>query len=306
MSLKPAFWKLFRSPAAWGWGLIFLTTACTPPAEFTAPSPEPTNVPAPTHLQLTETATPFTQITPGLVYEGDVFQPEASPTPIPVVLPLEELVILEPGDGSHVTSPFQIKGYLRSGGHREVTLRLLDGQGKPIAEASARLRAIGDQPYFFITSLEFEMDTVAGAARLEVRASNPTGGQIDHLASVRLTLLSLGPGQVHPVIRGPERITILEPPTGSTLSPGAIDIRGTAWSDSWTPLSIQLSTSSGELIAEGTAVLYAPGLGQLGLYETHLTFQLDTPTDAHLLVCEVTAELLQPIHCASAPLLLSP
>jgi hypothetical protein len=306
-SLRPGDWMPSQSPAAWGCALIlFASAACTASGEITPARSEPPKPPSTTTYRATETSTPFTQVTPGIIYEGGVFQPEPSPTTVPVVLPPEELLILEPGDRSHVASPFQVRGYLRSGGHSQVHIRLLDERGEPVVDRDARLRPIGDQPYFFIVDLEFEIPQVAEAARLEVSTADPAGGQIDHLTSVRLILLSIGPGEIHPVIEGPERLTILEPLPGSHLTSSTFSVRGTAWTDSWTPLSIRLFAANGELIREGNAELRAPGLGQLGLYETQLTLRLTAPTDAHLLVCEMTPVLLLPVHCASAPLFLAP
>jgi hypothetical protein len=290
--------------------ILLACTGCSNADEVRAtrfehgPSPFPTSLP--TSLQRSETATPFAHITPGRVYEGGVFQPKPSPTPIPVVLPPEDLVILEPGDGSQLTSPFQVRGYVQSSAHREVSVRLLDAGGEPLVDKTARLRAIGDQPFFFITSLEFEIATVADSARLEVHSTDRSGGLIDHLASVRLTLLSIGPGEVHPVIPGPERLTILAPLSGSTLSGGTLTVRGTAWADSWTALDLRLWSSDGELLSQGEAALQAPGLGELGLYEASLSFELSAPTEVRLLVCETTPDLLQLVHCSSAPLSFSP
>ncbi len=309
--LQPTSQKSLRSPIAGACALILLAcAACSSAGDVRAtrsehaPPASPTNLP--TSAQRSETSTPFAHITPGLVYEGGIFEPEPSPTPIPVVLPPEDLIILEPGDGSQVTSPFQVRGYVRSSEYREVTVRLLDAGGEALVDKTARLRAIGDQPFFFITSLEFEIATVADSARLEVRSTDRPGGLIDHLASVRLTLLSIGPGEVHPVIPGPERLTIMEPQSGSTLSPTDIAVRGTAWADSWAPLDLRLWSPGGQLLDQGGAALHAPGLGELGMYEASLNLELSAPTEARLLVCETTPDLLQLVHCSSAALSFRP
>jgi hypothetical protein len=205
-----------------------------------------------------------------------------------------------------VTSPFQVTGYARTGGYRQVQIRLLDESGGAILERESRLRAIGDHPYFFITELEFEIPSIAETARLEVSLRDPEGGMIDHLTTARLILLSIGPGDVRPVIEGPERVTILTPDPDATISGGEMEVYGTTWVESWTPLCIQIFSKDGMLISSGESALQARALGELGEFRAELGYQVSESVPAQLLVCEISAPPISPVHCASLELSLAP
>lgn len=289
--------------------IILSSTASCAPGEAPATIPTPlvtTPPPSPTRLLPQVTSSPYQAITPSLVFEAQRTTPLPSPTTPAVVLPPEELVVLKPGDGSHVTSPFQVNGYVQGDGYRHVQIRLLGESGAVLQERDSRLRAIGDHPHFFIAELEFEIPTLAETARLEVSLRDPAGGMIDHLTTARLILLSIGPGDIRPVIEGPERVTILTPAPGANISGGQMEVYGTAWLESRIPLSIQLLSKDGMLISSAEATLQARALGELGEFRADLGYQVSAASPAQLLVCEISSPVISPVHCASLELSLAP
>lgn len=255
----------------------------------------------------TTTPPPFNLETPAIVIEPPVLIPTITTTPPPVGLPDETLTIFSPGPGSQLTSPFTVSGF---GGPSEddvVYLRLIGEDGEILARRTGYLLVLTGNPGRFYTEMEFSVDLVAEEARLELSMNSPTTGNISHLTSVNVILLSTGLPLVRTAIRGPERLTLLSPPPESRVDGNRVLVSGVGWVESDRPLSIELRDIRGEVLGSTSATLLAPAVGELGTFEAELSYDVAYPQWGTIIVAETSANRIPGIiHLSSVDVWLSP
>jgi len=293
--------------------LLFAISGCvrTPDAS-PLPSATATSTPgapllSPTVDFPTPTPPPFNLETPAIVIEPPVLIPTITTTPPPVGLPDEVLTIFSPGPGSHLTSPFTVAGF---GGPSEddvVYLRLIGEDGETLASRTGYLLVLTGNPGRFYAEMEFSVDLVAEEARLELSMNSPTTGNTSHVTSVDVILLSTGLPLVRTAIRGPERLTLLSPPSESRIEGNRVLVSGVGWVESDRPLSIELRDIRGEVLASTSTTLLAPAIGELGTFEAELTFDVPYPQWGTIIVAETSASRIAGIiHLSSVDVWLAP
>jgi len=152
---------------------------------------EPTPLPTETALdQPTDTPEPFSETTSAIVIES--LQDLETPTPLPplVNMPLEQLVIYEPGPGSQVNSGFRVSGWGGPSFDDRVLIRLLGEDGGVISRGWRYLYVLSGNPGRFNGTIYFNIEHVAEEARLEISTQSWRDRQTTHIFTVNLTLLS--------------------------------------------------------------------------------------------------------------------
>jgi hypothetical protein len=217
---------------------------------------------------------PLTDPTPGAVLEAP--EPTATPTlaPAPVNLPPERLAIFEPGPGSQVTSPFVVSGRGGPSFNGRVHLRLYGEDGRLLAQRTTYLHAIPAGTGRFVTELTFELPGVAEAARLEVSTDDLRTGRMAHLTTLDLVLLTAGTPHLTTALHGPEHLLILTPRDGALVAGGQVLVRGAGWSDLGEPLTLTLLDRQGNTLASRLVQLSSSLPGQIGVFETHLAYEI--------------------------------
>lgn len=293
--------------------MLTLVAACSPgeaslpaaPSEPTATNAAPSHTPE--QLAPSTTPPPFTLETPAVVIEPPVLIPTATTTPPPVNLPEETLILYSPGPGSHLTSPFTVAGFGGPSLDDIVHLRLLGTGGAVLAERDGYLLVLPGNPGRFYAETNFSIEMIAEEARLEVSMQSPITGNLAHVSTVDVVLLSTGLARVRTALAGPERLTLLSPPAESRIEGSRVLVQGVGWTQSPRPLTIELRDINGNVLGSTQVEVVAPSIGQLGTFEVELSFSSPYPQWATLIVAETSAtDIPGIIHLASVDIWLSP
>lgn len=283
-SARPAF---RRAPP------LILITACLAACAVLSPaSPTPTSAPPPPTTALTATTVasatppPYTDATPPVVLDV----PLPSPTPVPptpsIGLPAERLSIYDPGPGSQALSPLLVTGFGGPSWQGRVRLRLIGEEGDVLADRTTFLQAMPDLAGRIYSELEFSFGWVAQAARLEVRTFSPRDGQMDHLTTRSLVLLTRGTELLYPSLAGAEKIAIFSPRAGGLARNGVITVRGGGWLDTPGPLVIEVLDRNGELVGSATTPLSTDRTGEVGSFEAQVSYSVPISQYGHVAVYE--------------------
>lgn len=224
--------------------------------------------------QLADVQEPFSVTTSAIVIES--LQDLETPTPLPpgVNMPLEQLVIYEPGPGSQVASGFRLNGWGGPSYNDRVLIRLLGEDGTVLSNGWRFLHVLSGNPGRFNATIYFNIDHVAEEARLEISSQSWRDRQTTHITTVDLTLLSTGSARIHPARRGTEKLAILSPREGGVVSGGVARIQGAGWLDSDTPLYVDIIDYRGESLGSAQVELDSPAIGQLGTFSIEIPYTI--------------------------------
>jgi hypothetical protein len=273
------------------WRLVLLTGllgACGVPPTVAVPTPSvalPTLAPTET-VVASPSPPPYTDATPPIVLDV----PLPSPTPIPATpsigLPPERLSIYEPGPGSQAVSPLRVTGFGGPSWQGRVRLRLIGEQGDILADRTTFLQAMPDLAGRIYTDLAFSFPWVAQTARLEVRTYSTRDGQMDHLTTRTVVLLTTGTALVYPGIGGAEKIAIFSPRANSYVRGSPVTVRGGGWLDTPGPLVVDVLDRDGNVVGSATTPLSTSNLGEVGGFEVQVPYTLDNSQYGRIAVYE--------------------
>jgi hypothetical protein len=276
-----------------------------------SPPPPPTVTSSPTVVMTniaTETSTiqPFPTTTPIAVLRTPSSAVAPTPTTQEVLLPSEKVSIIAPGPGSFITSPVRVRGQAGPAWLDRVQVALIGENGQTISESIAFLYNLPGNlgPYNFL--FEFSTSMVAEAARLEVHNFSPYDGKLDHMASVEVTLLSIGTDRIYYALHGPEKLVITSPRQFATLSGGLVTVEGAGWVDSDTPLMLEILGSDDEVVSSAEVHLDTNEIGVAGAFETTLSYSVDAPQRGRIALYEPSSILPGMIHYTSIIVQLNP
>ena len=229
---------------------------------------------------------PFTDPGSAIVIESP--QDLETPTPLPpsVNMPLEKLVIYEPGPGSQVTSLFRLNGYGGPSYDDRVRIRLLGEGGTVLSQGWRYLYVLSGNPGIFTGTIPFNISHVAEEARLEISMQSWRDRQITHISTVNLTLLSTGSDLIHSTVRGAEKLAIFNPREETVVSGGSVLIQGAGWVDSDTLLYVDIINNRGDSLGSGQVELDAPAIGQLGTFSIEIPYQTPYQQWVHITIYE--------------------
>ena len=294
--------------------LMILAVACSPTTRSLIETS--TASPIPSVLSPTPSATPYdpamlaplTAATPAIVIESSQIPPTATLLSPVVPLPTEQLKIFSPGPASQVTSPFRVAGWGGPSYKDRVELRLLGENGRVLAEGPAYLHVLPEVENSgrFYLEVPFDISLVAEAARLEASMYCYRTGQLSHLNTVNLTLLSVGSSLIHPAINGPEKLAIFYPRQEAVIEGGQVTVYGAGWVDSDLPLTIEVFDDNGEVLGSSQVYLDAPVIGQLGTFQVDVPYQITFPQWGRIGGSEHSADIPGLIHYSSVVVWLKP
>lgn len=289
--------------------LLIMLAACQPAPSATL-APSPTTAPASATIvpQVTATANPppLTDATQAIVLEPPVPPPSPTPAPPPFNLPLEQLVIYEPGPGSQVTSPFRIVGRGGPSYQERIRLRLLGQDGQVLSENTSILFAYPGNAGRFVSYLSFNIDHVAEAGLLQIESFDERTGRVNHISSQHLVLLTAGSPLVHQALQGTEKLTIRAPKKDQMISGGSLDVAIAGWVDTNTPLQMDIIDRSGNVVGTASLPLDAPAVGQLGTLQAKIEYSVPFSQYGRLTVTERDPQTDEIIHMTSLEIYLQP
>jgi hypothetical protein len=276
--------------------------------ETYTPTLTPSVTPSPTRQpwEVSLTPGPLTLLTPALVVDDATATATPVPTPFSISLPLESLYFELPGTGSHISDSLRIVGFGGPSHNDRVQLRLRGSDGRVLASSSTYLSVYPGSAGRFYATLTFSIPTLAEDARLEVSTFSPADGQLAHMTSAELVLLSIGSARVLRGFQGAEKITLFEPFEGSSVRGGVVRVRGAAWLASEVPLTVQVLDSRGNVVGSKEVALDVPEPGVVGVFDVLVPYQVSYCQRGRVAVYEPGDRIPGIVHYNSVSVLLVP
>jgi hypothetical protein len=293
--------------------LAVLLAACGVPtpqsntsSQFYKVSPTPTQTLTALPQIPTPTPGPLTLLTPAVVVEDVTATPRPEPTPFTITLPSESLYFELPGPGSHVVGSIRVVGFGGPSAYERVNLRLLGSDGRVLVSHSTRLSVYPGNAGRFYATLTFSIPALAEDARLEASTYDPTDGQLGHMATLDLVLLSVGSPRILRGFQGAEKITLLSPLEGESIRGGVARVRGAAWLSADVPLVVQVLDSSGNVVGSLEVPLDVPEPGVLAQFDVEVPYQITNAQRGRIAVFEPGEHIPGIVHYNSVSVQLQP
>jgi len=218
-------------------------------------------------------------------------------------LPIADIQFFRPGPASRVVSPLRINAYLWPGAGGKVRVELLGEDGRLLVR-----KVLAYSPtnrVHVITDLDFEIEAVAEAGRLQV-STEDSSGRIIALASVDLILLSLGDEDLNPPADGNESIVIREPVKNTLIQGGSVVVSGLAIPAGDQPLLVELIATDGRVVGYRQAALTpVEGTGYTS-FTVDVPYSVTSTTWVRLTISETSGRIPGRTHISSIEVLLSP
>ena len=292
---------------------VGVITSCSFPLEQVSdssfrPVVEPTTTPmaiTPISPENTPAQQPFTNSTQAVIIE-----PEQIPTPTPappsVGVSLEEISILSPGPGSHVTNPIQVSGFGGPSQSDRVHVELIGEDGRVISRGYTYLYVLPGNAGQFYAEVPFASSLVAEQAWLVVRSFGERYGELRHLTTQEIVLLSIGSPKIYPAIRGAEKISIFRPRGDSIVEGGRVLVHGAGWTDREGSFKVEIKDRLGNVLGSASAEVEAGTYGQLGSFAVEVDYEVPFPQWARVVVSEWSDSHPGLVHYTSVEVWLRP
>jgi len=117
--------------------------------------------------------------------------------------------------------------------------------------------------------------TVSGErnAFIQVYAASPRDGGVIHLTSSGVRLAEGGANQVVITPDEPERLSLLVPAQGATISSGIVHVEGFGLAGFEQTLLIEVLDTSGAILGSQSVQVQAPDLGQPGPFQADVAYE---------------------------------
>ncbi len=205
-----------------------------------------------------------------------------------------------------MTSPFRISGRGGPSFNERIRLRLYGEDGRMLADHTTILFAYPGNAGRFVSQLSFQIQGVAEAGRLEIASFDRRFNRVAHIATENLVLLSVGQPLVHPQLQTPEKLAILSPRDGLTVTGGSLQVRAAGWVDADVPISVDLVDTQGEVLATSQARFDLPASGQLGIFTLTLGYTTPISQYARIMLTERDPTGAYIVHLSSVEVYLQP
>lgn len=259
--------------------------------------PTPTRPPAPSATPLPKTA-PSATMPP--------VKPLADPTALPQsLLVLDPIQIRAPGPGSQVLSPLALELQFALGKmSRFISLDLRAEDGTLLARKLMDRRRMPPGE-IYQDHLDFETGFSSAAAYLIVRVESEAGVPLV-VNSVKIELLSAGTARLLPGDWQAKAIDIQLPAPQAELHGGLIELSGLTRLDPAAPLKAQVLDLAGKVLGQRLAGIDGSNSGPFFPFTAQISYQVQQPTDALLVVYRDLPESGELLYLASQPLVLNP
>lgn len=210
----------------------------------------------------------------------------------------EAILILEPGNGSRVTSPVRVAGIADPTFEQALVVRLVLDDGSELTLEPAQIDAELGQRGPFEVEVPF---SVSGErqAFIQVYATSARDGGVTHLAAVGVTITDAGPEEIVPATPHPERIAIFEPQNTATLSGNVVHVEGFALASFEQTLVVEVLDTAGNVIASEPIIVQAPDLGQPGPFSADVPYTVAETGPGRIVVRDPSPAFGGDTHLAS-------
>jgi hypothetical protein len=266
----------------------------------------------PTNAQSPEI--PTSPITP-LPVDGSP-QPSGSPSPpplftqaaglpaLPSKLPYATAYVVQPGPGARITSPFTLQASAIPGTDRSVLVQLIGEDGREILFEKQYFSTPQGQRVGLVTTLSFQIASVAEAARLQV-STRDAQGRLAALASSDVVLLASGPDEKSATPDDREPFYLTSPTANAVASGGILPIRGYIRPVNHQPVIFELLDDRG--VSLGSASFTPPA--DISTYQpiaADLAYSIAAPAWARLTIRQPDVRLPGDAVLSSLLVLLNP
>jgi hypothetical protein len=219
--------------------------------------------------------------------------------------PEEAILILEPGNGSRLTSPIHVAGIADPTFEQTLVVRVVFDDGSELAVQPVTIAAdigrrgpfAGDIP--FIVSGERH-------AFIQVYDQSARDGGVIHLASVGVILTDTGPAEIAPAEPHPEQIAIFRPVNGEVIEGGLVRVEGFGLAGFEQTLLIEVYDADGSLVGSQPIIVKAPDLGLPGPFSADILYAVAVTGPGRIVVRDVSPAFGGDSHLASVEVMLEP
>ena len=249
---------------------------------------------------------PLTEATPAIIIEPSEPAATAPIGPPPFGMPLEELAIFSPGPGSFASQAVRVDGYGGPSLNNRVQLTLFGEEGRKLSEGYAWLYSYPGTPGIYYTTMPFQISLVAEMGWLQVRSFGDRYGNLKHVNTVAVTLLSEGSEKLYPGLHGPEQLALFTPREESIVEGGTVRVDGAGWVDHGKPVVVQVLDLFNNVLGSAETEIDSPAQGQIGSFSVEVPYQIPYPQWARIAVAEPHPVLESPSHYSSVEVWLRP
>lgn len=280
------------------------TPTQTTPATATAP---PTDSPTAAPTQLPVTTVPsatIPDVTATPLPATETPQPTLPPVTEPWQIP-EAILILIPGPGSRLISPIRVSGMADPTFEQALAVRLVLDDGNELSVVPAQIAAeLGERGPF-----EAEVPFTIGEERqafIQVFATSARDGGITHLAAVGVSIAPSGPENIVAVEPHPERIVILEPAQGASISGGMVHVEGFGLASFEQHLLVEVYDEQGSLAGSQPVTVQSPEMGHPGPFSADVSYNVQTAGAGRVVVRDPSPAFNGDVHLSSVEVRLEP
>jgi hypothetical protein len=270
--------------------LSVILVACNPPA-LIQPTASPT---------LATTAPAIAAPTWTLGPPTPVSDASSEPT-----RPEEAILILEPGNGSRVTSPIHVAGLADPTFEQTLVVRVVLVDGTEVIVQPVTIAADLGQRGPFSGEIPF----VVGDERqafIQVFAQSARDGGVTHLASVGVRLTPTGPEDIMLGEPHPEQIAIFEPSPGEMIQGGVAHVEGFGLGGFEQTLVVEVHDRNGSVVGSMPITVDAPDLGLPGIILADVPYTLAMAGPGRIVVRDISPAFGGDSHVSSVEVSLEP
>jgi hypothetical protein len=233
--------------------------------------------------------------------------PVTEPVPLPDERPQEAIMILVPGPGSRLTSPFMVRGVSDPTFEQTLVVRLVDASGSKLTEQPVNIQTPLGERGPFEGEIDFMLSEQTNVF-LQVYATSPRDGGITHLETVGggITLLPEGTQEVVERDPYPEQIAIYEPQNGQQIRGGIVHVEGLGVASFEGTLVLELYDVDGSQLDSKAIIVDAPDMGTPGIFSGELSYSITEPMPARVVVRDPLPTGNGVNHIASVEIRLQP
>lgn len=251
--------------------------------------------------RVTETITVPTQL------PTETSAPATDPPATPEERSREAIMVLEPGPGSRLTSPFVVRGVADPTFEQTLAARLVDASGSVLTETALTIQSPLGERGPFEGQIEYDVSEETNVF-LQVYATSARDGGITHLETVGggITLLPGGSEEIVERDPYPERIAIFEPQAGQQISGGSVHIEGFGLASFEGTLVLELYDVEGAELGSTPIIVASPDMGTPGHYSGDISYSIAEQMPARLVVRDPLPTGNGVNHIASVEITLQP
>ena len=220
----------------------------------------------------------------------------------------EAIQILEPGPGSLLVSPLNVRVQTALPAFEStLTLRVLSDDGRDLIGPQAVVASSEEGGWLsFSATLPFSVSEERNAF-LQAYLTSPRDGGVTHLASTWVHLMPAGEEVVEPApVDPPEALQIRLPAAGESIHGGVVHVEGIGLASFEQTLLIEVLDAAGAVIGQQPVLVQAPDWGIAGPFSADVAYTLASAGPGRIVVRDISPAHGDDVHRASVEIELAP